>query len=450
MFQGNAVTRQSKRVGLAIAFVAAIMVVCTSVVLGAGLQITSFTPGSAGPGASVVITGSGFTGATSVTFGAAAAVYHIDSDTQITATVPAAAPAKAKIKVATPAGTATSATAFTKLVTAKPTFTSFTPTSGGTGTSVVITGTHFSGAIGVTFGGIAATFDVDSDTQVTAAVPASAPAKAKIRVTTAAGSATSPTTFTRPVAAKPTITSFSPTISGTGSAVVITGTHFTGATGVTFGTSAAFTVDSDTRITAIVPLTAPAKIKINVTTPAGSVKSATAWVKGDCQCNAGGGGTPALITVTPSSAQPGTQVRIDGTGVADATSIQFGGVPATSGMVDGANSIWVTVPSGAKTGPVTVTAPGHSWQTASDFTVIPFFITSLSPDHGPVGTQVVITGSGFTGTTEVVFNGIDATFTVNSNTKITSTVPSGAVTDLVKVWVGSHVATSQDAFTVTS
>ena len=87
-------TRQSKRVGLAIAFVAAIMVVGTSVVLGAGLQITSFTPGSAGPGASVVITGSGFTGATSVTFGAAAAAYHIDSDTQITATVPAAAPAR--------------------------------------------------------------------------------------------------------------------------------------------------------------------------------------------------------------------------------------------------------------------------------------------------------------------------------------------------------------------
>ena len=44
-------------------------------------------------------------------FGAAAATYHVDSDTQISATVPAAAPAKGKIKVTTPAGTATSATA---------------------------------------------------------------------------------------------------------------------------------------------------------------------------------------------------------------------------------------------------------------------------------------------------------------------------------------------------
>ncbi len=359
--------RWSKSAALAIALVAAMMVMSTSVVLGAGLKITSFDPGSAGPGASVVIQGAGFTGATGVTFGAAAATYHVDSDTQITATVPAAAPAKGKIKVTTPAGTATSATAFTKS----------TP-------------------------------------------------------------------------ANPTITSFSPTTSGTGSAVVITGTHFIGATAVTFGTSAAFTVDSDTQITAIVPLTAPVKTKIKVTTPSGSVKSATAWIKGDCQCNNGGGGTPALITVTPSSAQPGIQVQIDGTGVADATSVQFGGVPATSFTVGGANSIWVTVPWGAKTGPVTAIAPGHSWQTASVFTVIPFFITSMSPDHGPVGTQVVITGSGFTGATEVVFNGIDATFTVNSNTKITATVPSGAVTDTVRVWVGSHVATSQQAFTVTS
>ncbi len=300
---------------------------------------------------------------------------------------------------------------------------------------MVITGTHFTGATGVTFGGVAATFHVDSDTQITATVPAGAPAKGKIKVTTPAGTATSATAFMRSVAANPTITSFSPTTSGTGSAVVITGTHFTGATDVAFGhRRATFTVDSDTQITAIVPLTAPAKTKIKVTTPAGSVKSATAWIKGDCQCNTGGGGTPALITVTPSSAQPGIQVRIDGTGVADATSVSFGGVPATSFTVGGANSIWVTVPSGAQTGPVTVTAPGDSWQTASDFTVIPFFITSLSPDHGPVGTQVVITGAGFTGATEVTFNGVDATFTVNSNTKITATVPVGATTDTVQVW----------------
>ena len=167
--------RITKRVALVIALVVATMVVSTSVVLGAALTITSFTPGSGSAGTSVVITGSGFTGATSVKFGTAAATFHVDSDTQITATVPASAPAKGKISVTTPMGKATCSTPFTRPVVAKPAITSFTPTTVSTGTSVVITGSHFTGATGVTFGGVAAAFHVDSDTQITATVPAGAP-----------------------------------------------------------------------------------------------------------------------------------------------------------------------------------------------------------------------------------------------------------------------------------
>ncbi len=89
-------TRRSKRFGLVISLVAAMMVMSTSVVLGAGVQISSFTPGSGFVGSSVVITGSGFSGATSVRFGAAEASFAVDSDSQITATVPAAVPAKAQ------------------------------------------------------------------------------------------------------------------------------------------------------------------------------------------------------------------------------------------------------------------------------------------------------------------------------------------------------------------
>ncbi|MFN5422027.1 MAG: gliding motility-associated C-terminal domain-containing protein [bacterium] len=55
-------------------------------------SITSFSPATAGKGAQVVITGTGFTGATQVTFGAKAATsFTIDSDTQITAVVGAGA-----------------------------------------------------------------------------------------------------------------------------------------------------------------------------------------------------------------------------------------------------------------------------------------------------------------------------------------------------------------------
>jgi subtilisin-like proprotein convertase family protein len=74
------------------------------------LAITSI-PASAAVGDSVVITGSGFTGATAVKFGAIPAVsFTVDSDTQITATVPAGA-TTGSIAVTVPVGTVTSTAA---------------------------------------------------------------------------------------------------------------------------------------------------------------------------------------------------------------------------------------------------------------------------------------------------------------------------------------------------
>jgi hypothetical protein len=157
--------------------------------------ITSFTPNSGPIGTSVVITGTGFIGVTAVTFnGTAATAFTVNSDTQITATVPIGA-TDGPIAVTTPGGTATSATNF-DVTPSAPTITSFTPTSGPVGTSVVITGTEFTGATAVTFNGTAVTsFTVDSATQITATVPAGA-TTGPIAVTTPAGTATSSTNFT--------------------------------------------------------------------------------------------------------------------------------------------------------------------------------------------------------------------------------------------------------------
>ncbi len=53
-------------------------------------------------------------------------------------------------------------------------------------------------------------------------------------------------------------------------------------------------------------------------------------------------------------------------------------------------------------------------------------VTGKSASSGAIGSQVMITGSGFVGVTSVKFGGVSAAFTINSNTSITATVPAGA------------------------
>ncbi|MBF0552787.1 MAG: DUF1566 domain-containing protein, partial [Deltaproteobacteria bacterium] len=85
-----------------------------------------------------------------------------------------------------------------------PSITSFTPTSGGTGTSVVITGTNLTGATAVSFGGTAAqSFTVSSATQIMAVVGTGA--TGTISVTTPGGTATSTGTFTFTAVPTPTM-----------------------------------------------------------------------------------------------------------------------------------------------------------------------------------------------------------------------------------------------------
>jgi photosystem II stability/assembly factor-like uncharacterized protein len=76
-------------------------------------------------------------------------------------------------------------------------------------------------------------------------------------------------------------------------------------------------------------------------------------------------------------------------------------------------------------------------------------ITSFTPTSGPVGTSVTITGTNFTGATAVRFNGTNATYTVNSATQITATVPSGATTGVITVVTPAGSANSATSFTVT-
>jgi uncharacterized protein (TIGR03437 family) len=97
---------------------------------------------------------------------------------------------------------------------------------------------------------------------------------------------------------------------------------------------------------------------------------------------------------------------------------------------------------------VNVTTSGGTLKSKQTFKVIPV-IAGFSPSSGPVGTQVTITGSGFTGATAVRFGGVKATFTVNSGTQITATVPNGATTGKIDVTTAGGKVTSKGWFNVT-
>jgi len=140
-------------------------------------------------GQAVTITGTGFTGTTSVTIGGNAATsVVVVNDTEITAVTPAHAAGSTAVAVTNPSGTDTFNGGYTYV--AMPTITGISPNTGSTagGTTVVITGTNLSGVGSVDFGPTpAASITVDSNTQITVVSPASSAGTVNIRVTSWGG-----------------------------------------------------------------------------------------------------------------------------------------------------------------------------------------------------------------------------------------------------------------------
>lgn len=83
-----------------------------SVTTAAVPTVTSFTPASGVAGAAVTVSGTNFTGATSVKFNGTPATFSVTDSTHISTTVPASA-TTGKISLTTPNGTATSSGSFT-------------------------------------------------------------------------------------------------------------------------------------------------------------------------------------------------------------------------------------------------------------------------------------------------------------------------------------------------
>ena len=174
-------------------------------------------------------------------------------------------------------------------------------------------------------------------------------------------------------------------------------------------------------------------------------------------CNGGGCGVLYSLNIgavpfaglVSTSGKEGAKIGILGQGFKTTSVVAFGGVQATSIKLGSATFITATIPIGALTGSVTVTTGTTKLSSNTRFRVTPTF-PSFSPTSGPVGTPVVLTGTGLTQTTKVTFGGVKATnVTVNSDNQVTASVPTGAKTGKIVITTKGGSAKSKTDFTVT-
>ena len=389
--------------------------------------ITSVTP-STGPttgGTSVAITGQGFTGATTVKFGSTSAPsFVVNSDTQITATSPAESGGVVDITVTTPQTTSATGAADKFTFATFPVVTGISPSQGDPagGTTVVISGSGFTGATSVTFAtSPAISLTVNSDSQITVVTPPGS-GLVSVVVTTPSGSSNpnQASYLYSNAPAVPTITSINSSSgsSNGGATVTITGTNFIGASAVGFTpttpngvlseSAQSFTVNSDTSITLVTPFSVPGSYDLRVNNAAGQSAATSADVYTF--------NVPSTIaTVTAVSPNSGslngnTTVTVTGTNfVLGQSTVRFGNDgPGQVVSATGSTSITVLSVANGATGSadITVQTPAGTSATSSadKFTwtaeAAPS-ITSISPNTGPTsgGTRVTINGVGFNNAT---------------------------------------------------
>ena len=159
---------------------------------------------------------------------------------------------------------------------------------------------------------------------------------------------------------------------------------------------------------------------------------------------------PTISEIQPESGPPGTMVTIIGSGFTDdlsAIEVTFNGL---SGDISNASEseIQATVPEGAESGPIEVTV-GNMNAAGPHFTVEAKApgISTIEPDSGRVGTEVLITGMNFSTNRSknvITFNGTLAPVNGFSETELLTKVPEGATDGPVEVTVDQKTATGPD------
>lgn len=411
------------------------------------------TSGSALGGTLVTLTGSGFAdpaaGATLVSFaGVPATNVVVLDDTSVQCKTPAGTPgALADVAISNANGQAALAAAFRRH--ALPSLSGLTPTRGSSSAPslVTLTGTGFTvdqaGANTVLFGGVPATdVLVLDDTSLSCSVAAQAAGSVvDVSLANANGAALLAAAFAFDAPA-PELLALEPQIGLTegGTSVTLSGTGFldfsAGTNTVTFGGAAAtgVVVVSDAVLTCVTPPgTLGASVDVAVSNANGSDTLAAAFTYV--------APAPALTSILPANgrAAGGNTVTLLGSGFqangAGATTVNFGGQPASAVAVASDGELTCSVPAGTPGSAVDVVlsnANGAATLLAAyRYHLLPT-LTSISPANATSlgGTLVTVRGTGFVadgaGTPQVLFGSTPGTSVlVFDDGRLTCRVPSG-------------------------
>lgn len=402
-------------------------------------QLDSLSPAVGAPTGDPAVTliGGNFTSDAAVSFGGTPATIIALSTTHIVVTPPNGVAGTAVDVTVKTGGGQSSALRYTYCTVG---VTGLQPPAGPAGTSVEITGEGFGTNPSVAFGGVAAT-GVSVNSAGTLIVCTAPAGEGVVNVSVTASGATSPAVEASRYSYAPVLTALS-TYTGKPliTQVTLTGEGFIAqpATGgqmaVMFGALSARQVQpsTTTSVTVWAPVTL-GRVKVVVTTPGGTSNALDFTY------------VPAVLSIAPSYGTQGTVVQIVGAGLSedgkplDVQSVTFGITPALNFWTNGTDEVWAEVPAGAGTVPVVVKTAGGStanWSGAL-FHYAPI-VTSVVPSGGAPagGTPLKITGSGFTGATAVMFDGVPGLYlNVPNDNEITVTTPpgTGEVTVVVRL-----------------
>ncbi|MEQ8713743.1 MAG: IPT/TIG domain-containing protein [Cyclobacteriaceae bacterium] len=398
-----------------------------ALVISAPPALTTITPNARIAGATISIQGSNLAlpNVETVTINGASASFSVINGGNITATVPAAAAASGQLTVTTN-GVTTAGLSFNVV----PRIFSFT-NSGLEGSEITINGSHFGSTIGtnqVFFSSVSgpevfATINSASADLLTVTVPTGV-VTGPIRVvnTTSGQEAISSANFN--VLTSPDNFSLNPTSGSVASTFTIEGTDLNGTSAVSINGIPATTFDVD-----------PDGTSIQVTVPNAATTGEVAITKSGVDFNTGltFSVTPKVLSF-PSVATVGSEIRINGKTLTGATAVTINGNAAAiqSGSSEfvnvlldidnvGIGNIEITTPSGTGTSTGTIEVKGAP------------AIAAFNPTTGTEGDQVTITGTDLSTVTFVKFDGVIASFNINSDTEIVATVPN---TETGKISVG--------------